>query len=196
VVLVVVAVLPLLGPWFMHPALDQARSADWLGLTIEQTYAFSDRTVGELVFGPGDFAFDGPDGRRFYDPAEASHLRDARALLWLVISVAAVCGVGLAVALGRRSSRAWASRAAARGGLVAAVGVIVIGVASLVAFDALFELFHRLFFPGGNWAFDPRTERMVQLYPTAFWQIAAGAFGVIVFALGVLTFAAARRRTR
>jgi integral membrane protein (TIGR01906 family) len=66
--------------------------------------------------------------------------------------------------------------------------VLVIGLISLVAFDSLFTLFHQVFFPGGNWAFDPDTQRLVQLYPFRFWQIAAGALGVLVLGLGLLAW--------
>ena len=55
---------------------------------------------------------------------------------------------------------------------------------SLVAFDTLFTLFHQVFFPGGNWSFDPSRQRLVQLYPFAFWQLVAAAYGVLVLVLG------------
>ena len=65
-----------------------------------------------------------------------------------------------------------------------------------MAFDALFTLFHQLFFPGGNWSFDPATQRLVQLYPFAFWQVTAAAFGVLVAALGVAAWWLGRRLGR
>ena len=79
--IIALAVLPLLTPWFMHTALDAAGSADLLRLTASQTHELSDRSLGELVMGPGEFAFDGPDGQPFYDDAERRHLGDARLLL-------------------------------------------------------------------------------------------------------------------
>jgi uncharacterized membrane protein len=69
---------------------------------------------------------------------------------------------------------------------------VVIGVVGSVAFEPMFELFHRIFFPGGNWAFDPRTERLVQLYPYAFWQLIAAGLGLVSGVLGVVTWAVAR----
>ena len=55
-----------------------------------------------------------------------------------------------------------------------------LGVVGALAFGALFTLFHELAFPAGNWAFDPATQRLVQLYPLGFWQVAAGRSGLLV----------------
>src|SRR5438132_1500168 len=75
-------------------------------------------------------------------------------------------------------------------------GTIVLGVVGWFAFEPLFELFHRVFFPGGNWAFDARSSRLVQLYPYAFWQLAATGLGTGVAVLGILAWAVGRRRAR
>src|SRR3954471_8392787 len=70
-----VALAPLLTPVVIHPLLDVAQAHLWLGASVAATHAVSDRTVAELVFGPGSFAFAGPTGGTFYTAAEASHLR-------------------------------------------------------------------------------------------------------------------------
>lgn len=193
VAILAIALLPLLTPLVMHPVLDAADAAAWLGTSQATTHALSDRTVNELLFGPGTFAFELPAGVAFYDPAEIAHLRDARTLLWLLFGAGtlAILGMGVAVVRSDRPDRI--VRAIGLGGAVTAVGVVVIGVIGLVAFEPLFELFHRIFFPGGNWAFDPRTERLVQLYPYAFWQFIAAGLGIVAGVLGVVTWALARR---
>jgi integral membrane protein (TIGR01906 family) len=187
--IIALAVLPLLTPWFMHAALDAAGSAELLGLTATQTHALSDQSLRELVFGPGDFAFEGPDGQPFYDPDERGHLGDARLLLGIFLIAGGIGVVAIGAALG-----AWKDRRSAiwtvvrRAGLATSIVVIVLGTISLVAFDSLFTLFHQVFFPGGNWAFDPSSQRLVQLYPFRFWQIAAAALGTLVFILGLATW--------
>jgi integral membrane protein (TIGR01906 family) len=188
------ALLILLTPVYLHAALDAARSPEFLGATREQTLQLSDRTVTELVFGPGTFAFAGPDGAPFYDPAEAAHLRDARAVLYLFLLVAVAGGV---VALWnlirrRRDPQVW--RRVSRGAGVLAVTLTVVGGVFAVTFDAAFELFHRIFFPGGNWAFDPTRERLVQLYPIPFWQIVVGSLAVLAIGGGIVVWWVARRR--
>jgi uncharacterized membrane protein len=72
----------------------------------------------------------------------------------------------------------------------------VLGLLSLVAFGTLFELFHRVFFPGGNYSFDPSTQRLVQLYPFTFWQITAAVLGVTVFLISGATWLLGRHFSR
>jgi integral membrane protein (TIGR01906 family) len=179
----------LLTPWFIHAALDAAGSAERLGLAAEAVHAISDRSVEQLLLGPGDFDIAGPGGEPFYDADERSHLRDARLLLGLLLVAGGISLLGLAAAMARwRDRRAAVWTVIGRAGLSTAVVVVLLGLVSLVAFDSLFTLFHQVFFPGGNWSFDPATQRLVQLYPFRFWQIAAAALGVSVFVLGLATW--------
>jgi integral membrane protein (TIGR01906 family) len=83
-----------------------------------------------------------------------------------------------------------------RGAAVLAVGVVVLGVVALVAFDALFETFHRLFFAGGSYTFDPSTERLVQLFPFRFWQETAMAVGALIVLLSAALWWIAGNRER
>jgi integral membrane protein (TIGR01906 family) len=188
--IIALALLPLLTPWFTHAALDAAGSAELLGLAAAEVHELSDRSIEELVLGPGSFEISGPDGQPFYDEDERRHLGDARLLLGLALILGGLSIVGIGAILARggaaRRSAAWATISSA--GLVTAIVVVALGVVALVAFDSLFRLFHQVFFPGGNWSFDPATQRLVQLYPFRFWQIAAAALGVLVFGLGIATW--------
>jgi integral membrane protein (TIGR01906 family) len=184
----------LLTPLYLHPALDAAGAPASLGLAAAEAHRLSDMTVAELVFGPGDFAFTGPDGTRFYDADEASHMRDVRLVLQAFLSVAAGSVAFLVASMRgtRVPAAAWGH--VARGGAVLAVAVIALGIFAFVAFDTAFELFHRILFPAGNWAFDPRSQRLVQLYPLPFWRMTAAAFGVLAVTGGLLTWWLARGR--
>jgi len=188
-----VAVLLVLPPFVLHPLLDAAGSASFLGVTSGEAHRLSDLTVTELVLGPGTFAFAGPDGGPLFDASEAAHLRDARALLYGFLGLSAVAAV-LAVGSSLRARRGEAWRRMARGGGGLALGIVVIGAVALLAFEPAFELFHRVFFPGGNWAFDPGSQRLVQLYPLSFWRYASTLVGVIALILGAGTWALARPR--
>lgn len=185
----------MLLPLWIHFALDVSGSAATLGLPPAEVHALSDRTVAELVFGPGTFALAGPDGVPFFSAAEASHLRDARSVLWGFLALAAVGAVCVAVRLSRAGRRpaAWAQIRRGAAGLV--IGLVIAGVVALAAFEPAFELFHRVFFPGGNWAFDPRTDRLVQLYPFGFWQLTTVAMGTVSIGLATLVWSVARRRS-
>ena len=192
------ALLPLLTPSFLHPALDAAGSASRLGLTTPVAHALSDRSVEELVLGWGSFAFEGPDGAPFYDASERSHLAEARTLLWLCLGAGLASLIVIALVIGRargaRRRAAW--RAVSRAGAAIAVTVVVVGLLSVVAFDRLFVVFHQVVFPGGGWSFDPASQRLVQLYPFSFWQLAAAGLGVLMLLLGALTWWLGRRRGR
>jgi integral membrane protein (TIGR01906 family) len=189
------AVVLLLSPVYIHAALDDAGSAAFLGVTPAQAHDLSDRTVGELVFGPATFAFPMEEGGPgFYDAAEASHLRDARAVFYVFLAAVVAALVVLAAAVVRSGRAAPFWRAVSRGALGLSAAFAAVGAIFLVAFDAAFTLFHEVFFPGGNWSFDPRTEHMVQLYPIPFWERTTTALGALAFALGLAAWWLARHR--
>ena len=197
-VIVVAAVLVLTTPVWMHFAIPAA-GASLPGDSTEEALAVSDQTVSQLLFGPGDFRIVTPNVHKpgrpvtVYTPDEAAHLRDARAVLYLFVALALAALVLIVAALVHRPRDARRWRAVARGGAGLAVGTVVVGVLGFIAFDAAFELFHRIFFPGGNWEF-PADSNMIQLYPYAFWQLTAAALGVLCVFGGGLVWLFARKR--
>jgi integral membrane protein (TIGR01906 family) len=112
---------------------------------------------------------------------------------------AALAAVGLvALFLGARGvvarRRFW--RRLERTGIAIVAVTLIGGALGVVLFDAAFTLFHQVFFPGGNWQFDPRTDRLVQLFPQSFWVESTIAAGVLVVALAVAMTLVARWRGR
>jgi integral membrane protein (TIGR01906 family) len=196
VVIVAGALLALLTPLYLHPALDASRSAAFLRVTQEEAHRLSDLTVGELLAGPGTFGFAGPDGSPFSDPAEAAHMRDVRLVLFGFLALAGLSALLLVAAAARWGRQPPTWRAIGRGGGVLAAAIAVAGVFAVVAFDRAFELFHQVLFPGGNWAFDPSRERLVQLYPLPFWQLTSAVFGVLTIAGGLAVWWLAARGSR
>ena len=86
---------------------------------------------------------------------------------------------------------------AIRAGASTLIGaVIVLGIVAAIAFDALFEVFHTIFFASGSFDFDPRTSRLVQLFPDQFWFETSIALAVVLLILGVLVRTFAGRRLR
>ncbi|HUR95928.1 MAG TPA: DUF1461 domain-containing protein [Gemmatimonadales bacterium] len=184
------AVLMLLTPFWTHAGLD-ASGATSTFATSDQPYSINDATVATLLFGG---SFEGIGGGSFYSVDEASHLRDARLILYAFFALLLMSVVFLVARLTRRAGReSW--NAVARGGLAVAIGVVVFGVVGFLAFDIAFELFHRILFPGGNWEF-PASSNMLQLYPYGFWQLTAMALGLISIVGGVITWRAGRARER
>jgi hypothetical protein len=195
VVILALALLPLLTPAWIHSAMAAAGGGA-AEATLQESFALSNQTVGELVFGPGSFAISYADGRPLYGPDEVSHMQDVRLVLWAFLGLAALAAVVIGVALARASSRPVAWRAVARGGLGLAIGLVAVGAFAALAFSVAFELFHRLLFPGGNWAFDPAQANLVRLYPLGFWQLSAAAYGVLGAVGGLSVWLLARRRAR
>lgn len=198
VVITAIAILPFLTPpWVLF---EQGRSgaAQLTGFSPAELDAATGAILADLVFGPPDFDVT-VGGEPVLNERERAHMRDVRGVFAGFGLVAVIAAVGLvaAVAGARRlghPDRAWrAIRNGARGLLG---GVIVAAVVAALAFDAAFEIFHRLFFAGGSYTFDPGTERLVQLFPFSFWSETTMAVGavIVVLALIVNRIAGARGR--
>lgn len=190
-VLMALTLLLLLTPLWVHGAISLSGAGGSLA-TPEQALRLSDQTVAELLFGPGTFTFAGPDGGSFYTAAEAAHMRDVRGVLFAFLTLALVAAVVIGLSFARRRSEAATWRAVARGGAALAVGLVVAGIIGALAFGLAFELFHRLLFFGGNWAFPPDSN-LIKLYPFSFWQLSAGAFAVLGIAGGFVAWLIGRR---
>lgn len=194
VVIVAVVILPFLTPHWVAFEQGRANATAWTGFTTEELRAATDGILADLVFG-GDFAV-GVDGAPVLNEREQGHMADVRTVfrgLW-VLAIASI--VVLAVA-SRRADRAGTWRAVRGGAIGLTIAVLIAGVVGLVAFDQLFELFHRVFFPAGSYLFDPTTDRLVQLFPFQFWEETAMVVGVAIVAVALgVAFVAGRRAQR
>lgn len=195
VILGLAAVIMLLPP-VMNLGLEIGGSAAILGVAPEVARRASELSVQELLIGPGSFTFAvGPGGPPFYGPAEAGHLQNVRVFVYGFFGL--VLAGAIAVALSTRPMRRPDSLRAIRLGATGLVVVFAaIGIGLVVDFDALFTLFHRVVFPGGGWMFDPATQRIVQLYPSPFWEFAAGTIAGLSVAIGLLVIAVTSVRLR
>lgn len=193
IVIVSVAIVPFLSsPWL---AFEQGRAeaAAWTGFSEAELAGVTNAIVEDLIVGPADFDV-ALDGAPVLNDRERGHMRDVRTVfvgLW-ILTGAALIVLGLAALLDR--PRFW--RGVRRGAAVLAVGVVALGVVALVAFDALFETFHRLLFAGGSYTFDTSTDRLVQLFPFVFWQETAMAVGAVIVGLSALMWWIAGDRER
>ena len=89
---------------------------------------------------------------------------------------------------------AWWWRSISYGAGVLAIGAAAVGLAFALFFDQAFTIFHDIFFAPGTWSFDPLTDRLVQLFPDAFWTETSVAIAVVGVVLTTATWAFARRR--
>ena len=112
--------------------------------------------------------------KALFNPREVVHMRDVKHLIWGVYAVGAVTGAYL---LGIASiGLIWKRNQFVPllcpwvlwGGGVTVGMVVVVGLISLVAFDALFLLFHQLSFANDFWRLE-KTDYLIMMFPQGFW---------------------------
>jgi integral membrane protein (TIGR01906 family) len=194
-VLLGASILPFLTPAYVR--LEQERAA----VRIEHyTPADMDRVasslLGDLLLWQGDFDVMAA-GSPVLNDRERGHMRDVRGVFagFEILVLAAVVILGLAFRRVRDAeARAATWRAVGSGARGLAIALLIVGAFAVLAFDAVFEVFHRLFFSAGTYTFDPRTDRLVQLFPVQFWSDTTTAIGVVALAAALLAAWQARRR--
>lgn len=101
--------------------------------------------------------FQGNSELEGFSADEASHLKDVRFVIWLLIFVLIVSVIGLFLIRD--------SKAMVYGGVLSLI--LPIGL-YLLPFEQLFTLFHLIFFPQGNWMFDS-SSLLIRMYPFEFF---------------------------
>ena len=188
-VIVALAILPFLSPVWMAFGQARAQATAWTGYTDAQLRYVTDAIVHDLVFGPPDFAVALPGQTApVLNPRERAHMRDVRGVFagFYAAAIAAAVVLAAAFLLARgRDGRMRLWRRLSRAGAAIAVVTVVGGGIGVLAFDQAFTLFHEIFFPEGNWAFDPRVDKLVQIFPDQFWSETTIGVGIVIVALAL-----------
>ncbi len=196
-VVVALAILPFLNPVWV--GFEQTRSSvtSWTGYPEQTVRWVTGSVLHDLVIGPPDFAVT-VDGAPVLNEREREHMRDVRRVFssFFVGAAGGLVVLVAAFAFARGAGRKVLWRRLSRAGLAIAAVTVIGGAAALFFFDAAFGIFHELFFPAGSFLFDPRTERLVQLFPEQFWVESATCVGVVVIVLGLALGHIADRRAR
>lgn len=193
IVIVGVAVALLFNPLWIGFEQERAGVPAITGWTSDQVRTVTGSILADLFLGPPTFDAT-VNGQPALDAKERSHMVDVRNVILPALGLFALAFgvlVGLFATTKRRAS-VW--RAIAWGAGVLTAAGVVIGIAVIFFFDAAFLLFHLVFFPQGNFSFDPRTQRLTQLFPAQFWTetvIAVAAVGLLLAA--AVTLVAWRR---
>jgi integral membrane protein (TIGR01906 family) len=194
-VLLGVGVALFVNPFWVAFEQGRANAAGWTGFNAPDLRAATDAILRDLYLG-GRFDVT-VGGVPVLDVREQAHMHDVRAVFgWFAVAVvagAAVLLIGRALSGGAR----WYWRAIQSGATVLAVTVVALGITALFVFDAMFEAFHEVFFAGGSYTFDPRTERLVQLFPDQFWFETSTVLAIVLVGMAVVVrFFAARKADR
>lgn len=193
IVIVAVAIVPFVTPAWVSFEQGRAGAEAWTGYSPAQLRQATDAILSDLVIGPRNFDV-AVAGQPVLNARERAHMTDVRrvfsGLAALAVASLILLVVGHRIAHG--SGPFW--RALRGGAAVLALGVIVVGVIGTFAFDATFDVFHRLFFAGGSYTFDPRTDRLVQLFPDQFWFESSLALGALILLLCLVAWRVATER--
>jgi integral membrane protein (TIGR01906 family) len=195
-VLIAVSILPFLNPLWVGFEQQRADAAGWTGYTPADLQAATNAILGDLVVGPPDFDVT-VNGVAVLDPREQAHMRDVRTVFvgfYLVAAVALIVLIGAALVARATGTRSVLWRRIARGALATGIATIASGIVAVTSFDTAFEVFHELFFPPGSFLFDPRTDRLVQLFPEQFWMETSMAVGAVIVVLSFAVAFIGRRR--
>jgi integral membrane protein (TIGR01906 family) len=180
--------------------LNGVRTVEFVrtGPTPLDTLLFYHRVWSSYVTGRGDL----PPGNfvpTIFTNDELAHMTDVRAVFRGAEYAAALALFVGVYRVARARRRGDALRLVRAGALIAAGIVAVIGVVAVFAFDPLFLLFHEVFFPQGNFLFDPATSNLIRLYPEWYWQGITAGVGLSFIAVAILVAGAAhialRRRS-
>lgn len=123
------------------------------------------------------------------DADALSHLQDCNDLINTAIPVVAafalVGALALATLIGRRK-KALAARALITAPLVVIVLFVAFGAWALVDFNGLFEAFHGILFPQGNWTFS-YYSLLICMYPLDFWMAMGALWLATTLILSILS---------
>jgi integral membrane protein (TIGR01906 family) len=198
VVITAIAIVPFLSPAWVSFEQGRSGAERFTGFSSAELRVATDAILSDLVLGPPEFDVQ-VRGTPVLNERERTHMRDVRGVFagFAILALVAAAGLAALYAGARRLGHPERALAAIRNGARAlAIGVVVAGVVAFFAFDAVFEIFHRLFFAGGSYTFDPGTERLVQLFPFSFWSETTMAVGAVIVALSLLVATLAGRRAR
>jgi integral membrane protein (TIGR01906 family) len=198
VVVIAIAILPFLSPAWIAFEQDRTHAAALTGFSDPDLRTATNAILHDLVLGPPEFAVE-VAGAPVLEDRERAHMRDVRGVFAGFFALAGIAAAGLVALVAgarrlRHPERAWSAIATGMRWLV--VGVVAAGAVAAVAFDQLFEVFHQLFFPAGSFTFDPRTDRLVQLFPFDFWSETTIVLGVLIIVIAAVVSVAAGRLAR
>jgi len=156
-----------------------------LGPLVEEHRVWSTYVTGGIP--------DPPAPGRFYTADEISHMTDVRGVFDGAKLLIPAGFFVMAIRLQRARTRSAEAmlRLIREGAVVAGIAVAAVGIVAAFAFEQAFLLFHEVFFPQGNFLFDPATSNLVRLYPDWYWQGITFRIGLSFIALAAAVAVAA-----
>jgi len=176
--------VPILFRPFYYAHIDALALEERTGHTEEEIRtAFDemlDYCLGGEEFSTGVLRWS-EDGKDHFTDVRVLFLLDLRVL---GVSVLLLLAILIAMrAASWRPRRLWGRGPAFWAGAGLAAVFLVVGGLAALDFDRAFVVFHALFFPGkDNWLFDPRTDEIINILPQEFFMHCA----ILILAVLVL----------
>lgn len=178
---------------FYEREFAKYRVGEVVGFTAEELSSVAEAFIRYFNARPGRIEATLParlGGGPVFNEREVQHMVDVQQIMhrvfqatWLALAAMLVAAAAIILA-DVRSGVLALLQAIAIGGVTTVVVVSFVALVSLVAFDRLFLLFHFVSFTNDLWLLDPRTDRMIQLFPQAFFFDAAIQIGLRAAGIG------------
>ncbi|MBG6224150.1 integral membrane protein (TIGR01906 family) [Arthrobacter sp. CAN_A2] len=129
-----------------------------------------------------------PEGEPLFLDSEVGHMADVKGVLGLSFFIALVLFVlaVLACIYLARHYRGGIRRALFSGAVLTLVGIVVLTVLAVLAWETFFTQVHALFFADGTWTFRV-DDTLIRLFPEQFWTDSAVTVAALVLAATLLT---------
>jgi integral membrane protein (TIGR01906 family) len=161
---------------FMLRGFEDNHVASTTGLDDAQLGRIADAFVAYFQAPPGQIqlqvtAFGQP--RPLFNDREVAHMEDVQALIQfflrmqLIAAAVVVVRLAFAVIVDRSAVPLGRDMLWSTGVIVALV--VLVGVLSLLDFDALWTRFHQIAFRNDLWQLDPNSDYLIMLFPEPFW---------------------------
>lgn len=184
--------VPILCRPFYYAHIGPLQLVEQTGFTHEEIKTAFDEMM-DYCLGGEEFS----TGVLKWSESGKDHFTDVRTLFLLDLKVLSIFAILLSAMLiamrftSWRPRRLWGRGPAFWAGAGLAAVFLVVGGLAALDFDRAFALFHTLFFPGKeNWLFDPRTDEIINILPqTFFMNCALLILAVLVLGCAILIIA-------
>jgi integral membrane protein (TIGR01906 family) len=180
------------GHWFVHWEYGKADfPSDPYGLSMAERTHLAETCVDYLATSAplsllGDLRL--PDGEPAFNTRELRHMFDVQVVFDRLTVAGIVCAlillVGITALVAAGYPRMRAPAALVNGSLLTLGLMVVVGVYMVLSWNSFFTAFHRMFFEGESWIFDP-SNTLIRLFPIRFWMDVALVGLLFVEAVGI-----------
>ncbi len=125
----------------------------------------------------------------FFNDNDRLHMADVRTMFIGVTIIMYVCFILAAVILvimliRKEDLRHELPRAFRHAGLILLALLAILGIACVIDFNAVFRVFHLIFFSGDSWLFDPAVDYMIRILPEGLFY--DYVIWIIVWFVGIM----------